>query len=115
MYSTIIHKGGDKMDRKQFAERLIQLRLNKDVSARDMSLSIGQSPNYINHIENGKNFPSMTVFFYICDYFRITPSEFFNVNSQDPTRTQELVKAVSGLNSEQMSNLIKLARDLKRY
>ena len=45
------------MDKKLFIERLIQLRLNKGVSARDMSLSLGQSPNYINHIENGKNLP----------------------------------------------------------
>ena len=49
--------------------------MNKGVSARDMSLSIGQSEGYINNIENGVNFPSMTVFFYICDYFGITTDE----------------------------------------
>ncbi len=40
----------------------------KRVSARDMSLSIGQNAGYINTIESGKAFPSMTVFFYICEY-----------------------------------------------
>ena len=45
----------------QFAERLIQLRTNKGVSARDMSLSLGQNPGYINNIESGKALPSMSV------------------------------------------------------
>jgi len=33
-------------------ERIAKLRQTKGVSARDMSLSIGQNVNYINHIEN---------------------------------------------------------------
>lgn len=49
----------------QFCRRLAELRIKKGVSARDMSLSIGQSAGYINNIENGKNFPSMMGFFYI--------------------------------------------------
>lgn len=32
--------------------RITQLRIQKGVSARDMSLSIGQSRGYINQIEN---------------------------------------------------------------
>lgn len=56
------------MEQSEFSRRLVELRMDKGVSARDMSLSIGQSPGYINNIENGINFPSMTAFFYICDY-----------------------------------------------
>ena len=37
-----------------FCERLSQLRREKEVSARDMSLSLGQNVNYINTI-NLKN------------------------------------------------------------
>lgn len=61
------------MDQEKFVKRLIELRLNKGVSARDMSLSLGQSAGYINNIENGINYPSMSLFFYICEYFGITP------------------------------------------
>ena len=42
------------MYEKEFQTRLTQLRENKGVSARDMSLSIGQNPGYINNIETGK-------------------------------------------------------------
>ena len=64
------------MELKEFSLRLSQLRVNKGVSAREMSLDIGQSQSYINNIETGVNFPSMTVFFYICEYLDITPMEF---------------------------------------
>ena len=35
-----------------FYERLVKLRGIKGVSAREMSLAIGQSPGYINGLEN---------------------------------------------------------------
>jgi len=50
-------------DEIRFAKRLTELRQQKGVSARDMSLSIGQSENYINKIENRKSLPSLTYSF----------------------------------------------------
>ena len=67
------------MDKELFARRLTELRINKGISARDMSLSIGQSAGYINNIENGVNLPSMTVFFYICEYLGIEPKKIFSI------------------------------------
>lgn len=78
-----MEKGGDSMDEKDFSLRLAQLREKKGVSARDMSLSMGQNPGYINNIESGKSMPSLTGIFYICDYLGITPSEFFDMKPQD--------------------------------
>jgi transcriptional regulator with XRE-family HTH domain len=100
------------MEQKEFIKRLVELRQNKGVSARDMSLSIGQSAGYINNIENGINYPSMTIFFYICDYLGITPKEFFDVDSKNPTKTNELIEATKGLSSEQLDTLISLAKNL---
>ena len=68
------------MDKEMFTKRLVELRMKKGVSARDMSLSIGQSAGYINNIENGVNYPSMALFFYICDYLGVTPKEFFDTD-----------------------------------
>ncbi len=102
------------MEMKEFSRRLSVLRLNKDVSARDMSLSIGQSPSYINNIETGVNFPSMTVFFYICEYLGITPQEFFEVDSHNPVKENELLKAAQGLSNEQLDHLIAIAKGLNK-
>lgn len=102
------------MEQVTFSQRLATLRINKGVSARDMSLSIGQSAGYINNIETGVSYPSMTVFFYICDYLGVTPAEFFDIESHNPTKENELLKAVKGLSSEQLENLISLANGLKK-
>lgn len=88
--------------------------MNKGVSARDMSLSLGQSPNYINGIENGDSYPSMAAFFYICDYFGITPKEFFDLDATDPTKASELLEIAKTLPGDQLDNLIRLAKGLKK-
>lgn len=101
------------MEREEFIKRLVSLRINKGVSARDMSLSIGQSAGYINNIENGINLPSMTTFFYICDYFDVTPKEFFDTDSTNPTKINELENAAKSLSNEQLNHLIAIAKGLK--
>ena len=102
------------MERDVFIKRLVELRMRKGVSARDMSLSLGQSSGYINNIENGVNYPSMTVFFYICDYLGVTPQEFFDLDSPDPARTNELLRAAKGLQPDQLDTLIALAKGLQK-
>ena len=101
------------MEKADFIKRLVELRVSKGASARDMSLSLGQSEGYINNIENGVNFPSMTVFFYICDYFGITPKEFFDIDSSDPVKSKELLEATKNLTSEQLEHLIAIAKSIK--
>ena len=102
------------MDRETFCKRLSQLRISKGVSARDMSLSIGQSPNYINVIEGGKNYPSMESFFYICEYFGITPKEFFDVESPAPAKISELAEIAKALPDEQIDLLIAVAKAFRK-
>lgn len=100
-------------DEELFYKRLISLRMAKNVSARDMSLSLGQSENYINGIENRHSFPSMQVFFYICDYFGITPKEFFDMESAAPSELNKLTDKMKGLNNEQLILIENLIDNMK--
>ena len=102
------------IEKAEFSKRLSELRLNKGVSARDMSLSIGQSPGYINNIENGVNFPSMATFFYICDYLGINPKEFFDFDTVNPSKANELLNVAKGLGTDQLEHLIALAKGLQK-
>lgn len=102
------------MEQNDFSLRLSQLRLTKGVSARDMSLSIGQSPSYINNIETGVSFPSMTSFFYICEYLDITPAEFFDTDSKYPSKEKELLHLIKGFPKEHLDLLINIAKALKK-
>lgn len=100
------------MFKNEFADRLSKLRLEKGVSTRDMSLSLGQNPGYINNIENGKALPSMSVFFSICDFLNISPSEFFDIENDNPEKIDEVVDDLKKLNKEQLDNIAKLIKGL---
>ena len=96
----------------EFARRLSQLREHRGVSARDMSLSIGQNPGYINSIENGKALPSMAAFLSICDYLSISPSEFFDTDSKTPERMRNLVNNLKRLDEEQLKSIETIVKGL---
>lgn len=100
------------MNEEKFANRLSQLRLKKGVSARDMSLSIGQNPGYINNIETGKALPSMSNFFYICEYLEITPKDFFNYESSQPKELDILCNNLNKLTESQFKNIYEIVNDL---
>ena len=100
------------MYNEDFSRRLSQLRERKGVSARDMSLSIGQNAGYINSIENGKSLPSMSMFFFICEYLELSPSEFFDLDAKIPERLRTIAAYLKCLNDEQLSSIEVIARDL---
>lgn len=95
-----------------FHKRVADLRIQKGVSARDMSLSLGQSESYINKIENSKIFPSMTGFIYICEYLDITPQEFFNAESSAPAKAKELLHEIEKLTPEQTEHILQIVKDI---
>lgn len=97
---------------EKFAERLSHLRLAKGVSARDMSLSIGQSAGYINNIENKNNLPSMSMFFYICEYLEISPQDFFDFDNRNPEKLNEITDYLKQVDDEQLNNLIGIIKGL---
>ena len=100
------------MFEKDFAQRLAQLRTQKGISARDMSLSIGQNPGYINTIENGKAFPTMMNFFYICEFLDVTPQEFYHMSNQSPEKLHILMEQLKKLNPEQLNAISIIVNDL---
>ena len=89
-----------------FYDRLAKLRTEKGVSAREMSLAIGQSSGYINGLENRNGFPSMQVFFYICEYLGVTPSEFFDDGNSHPLEYRELLKDMDALDEKDRKSVV---------
>ena len=90
------------------------LRTKKKVSAREMSLAIGQNPNYVNHIETGNAAPSLLGLSYICEYLGITMGEFFDFDSANPIKLSRINEYLKKLNDEQLEiveNLVKNMAD----
>lgn len=102
------------MTEQDFSLRLAKLREEKGVSARDMSLSMGQNPGYINNIESGKSKPSLQGILYICEYLGITPKDFFDIEVKNPSKATELYSIAKGLSDEQLDNLISIAKGLRK-
>ncbi len=100
------------LSKEEFGLRLAKLREGKGVSARQMSLEIGQNKNYINSIETGHNYPTMSNFFDICEYLKITPQNFFQ-NDEAPTMEQsEFFQIAYSLPPHKFHHLFLLANDL---
>lgn len=102
------------MTEKEFSLRLAQLRSEKGVSARDMSLSIGQNASYINNIENGKALPSMLGFFYICEYLNISPKDFFDTDSKAPEKIQDVLKDLEKIDNEYLDDIANIVKGLAK-
>lgn len=101
-------------DESHFGKRVEQLRLEKNVSAREMSLALGQNSSYINRIENGKALPSLSVFFYICDYFQISPKDFFDEERNNFYHSGELLREIGRLSGPQVQHLLAVIKDINR-
>lgn len=97
------------------SDRLAKLRIQKGVSARDMSLSLGQANNYINTIENNKSLPSMQSFFYICEFLGVTPQEFFDEKNTTPEKLREFIDEAKKLDENTMTHLLSIIKELNKH
>jgi len=96
-------------------DRIAQLRLQKNVSEYQMSLDLGRSKGYIQNISRGKSLPSVEGLFEICEYFGITPAQFFDQSLDVPALAAEAGRGLRKLNDNDrllVLNLInRLAQD----
>ena len=93
------------MDENFVRERITVLRLKKGVSEYQMSYDLGHSRGYVYNISSGKALPPLKEFFAICDYFGLTPAQFFDEGTQNPELIQ---KAVSGMKQLDEADLLML-------
>lgn len=90
------------------------MRTDHDISARELSLQLGQSTGYINTIENGKSLPSMKMFLYICEYFHITPKEFFDEEIENPVLIERLVEEGKKLDANALESILGVMKNMEK-
>ncbi len=96
------------MDKNFVQKRYATIRLAHDISARKLSLELGQSTEYINQIENGKNMPSLEGLFNFCDYFGISLGEFFEENFEYPVEYRKIIEELNKLDSLELKQIYDL-------
>ena len=87
-------------------ERITQLRLKKGVSEYQMSYDLGHSRGYVYNISSGKALPPLKEFFAICDYFGISPQQFFDEGTQNPELIQKAIEGMKQLDENDMLMLL---------
>lgn len=103
------------MDTQFIRDRITQLRLNKGVSEYQMSYDLGHSRSYIYNISSGKSLPPTAELLQICEYFGVTPCQFFDESSKYPALVQTAIGYILKLNDDDLmlviSNLRRLTKD----
>ena len=87
-------------------DRITQLRLKKGVSEYQMSYELGHSRGYVYNISSGKALPPLKEFFAICEYFEITPQQFFDESNQNPELIQKAIEGMHQLDESDMLMLL---------
>ena len=102
------------MDAEFIRRRITELRMKKGVSEFQMSFDLGRSKGYIQGISSGKALPSMKQFLNICDYFEISPIEFFDYETEDPKLSQELLAELRKLDYAETKHLLEIVKDINK-
>ncbi len=98
------------------AKRIYELRIQKDISSRKLSLELGLSNSYITQVENGQKVPSLENLINICNYFNITLAEFFSTMENNQPLSPEIkaiVDSLKSLSSEDVGLIRKIAERFK--
>lgn len=98
------------MDESFVKNKITQLRLEQNISEYKLSLELGQNKGYIQSISSGRALPSMSVFFNICDYFNITPCEFFNENAPSSPEYREASDLLAAMEPEKIKALLPILK-----
>lgn len=94
-------------------QRLALLRTEKGISARELSLRLGQSEGYINAIETGRSMPSITMLFYICEELGVSLSAFFDEGARNPVLLEEILQEGKRLNRDALESVLNIMKNMQ--
>lgn len=90
------------MDEMFVRNRITELRLEADISEHQLSLELGRSKSYIQSISSGRTSPSLSALFEICNYFNITPLEFFDSEIDNPELMHNIIANLKLLSNDDL-------------
>lgn len=100
------------MDELFVRQRIAFLRTNKNISARELSLRLGQSEGYINAIENGKSNPSVQMLGYICEELGVSMSDFYDEGSNYPDIIKEIITQAKKLDKKSLESVLEVMKNM---
>ena len=102
------------MDELFIRERIAFLRTSQKISARELSLRLGQSEGYINRIESGKSNPSVQMLGYICEELGVSMSDFYDKENQHPELIKEIIKQAKKLDKKSLESVLSVMKNMSK-
>lgn len=102
------------MDKSFIRERYAKIRLAHNMSARKLSIELGQSTEYINQIESGKNMPSVEGLLNFCNYFNISVGEFFEDKYNFPVEYKAIINELNKMDAMTIQLIYELLQTINR-
>ncbi len=97
------------MELTEIIDRISHIRTIKGLSARELSLSIGKNPSYINRLEYRKDFePTIGVINDIIEACDSSFEEFFHYDIDEYKADKKILEIIKNLSQEKKEALIKL-------
>ncbi len=100
------------MDELFLRNRIATLRTNKNISARELSLRLGQSEGYINAIENGKSNPSVQMLEYICEELDVSLSDFYDSENNYPDIINSIITEAKKLDKKSLESILAVMKNM---
>lgn len=102
------------MDREEIINKISQARNNANLSARALSQLIDMNENYINRLENKRDFlPSLEVFLKIIEACNLTPDQFFYYDMKAYNKDIEIIKLLRNTSEDKKNAIIALLQNNK--
>lgn len=92
-------------DSRFIADRITRLRMEHNISEYQLSLDLGFSKGYIQAISSGNILPSLGSLYKICEYFEITPAQFFSGKTNDTRLFEDLTSTIREMSIEEQYTL----------
>ena len=104
----------NKLDNKDVLYRIGHFRLEKNLSARDLSLTLDKGSSFINRIEHEVTGLKVDTLLKILEVFNISPLEFFYPTTSNFSQDMEILDKFSKLSQENKIFVLELIKKLNK-
>lgn len=98
------------MEIKEILTRIGYVRNQANLSAREVSLRMGMSPQYVAQLESGRIVLTVEKLLQILEISNFPIERFFSPNIADYNTDKELESLIQGLNTNKKQNLIEFIK-----
>ena len=99
------------MEIKEILTRVGYVRNQANLSAREVSLRMGMSPQYVAQLESGRIVLTVEKLLQILEICNFSIERFFSPNISDYNTDKELETLIQSLNANKKKNLIELIKN----